>query len=829
MKKLFFILFLLPSLCVKAQEPVNPISTKIKGIIESLDNFSKKAAIEKVHIHFDKPYYTVGDTMWVKAYVVNESNQLSPLSKVLYVDLVNDKGMVKGNLTLPLNKGLAWGALTLGDSLVQEGSYHVRAYTTWMRNFADDYFFDKEIKIGNALASSQKQNSTVTPNNNTQAAKSDVGVQFFPEGGSLVNSINSKVAFKAIGTDGLSREISGYIVDKNNKQVATFKTEHAGMGVFMLQPEPGNNYVAVVKYNGGEKRLELPKAQDQGYVLSVSQTSDNILVSINTSAKLPQSGSIALVAQANNTVLYAAAKALNGTTFNTVIPKSRFPEGILQLTLFSPDFQPMAERLIFIQHPDSHLRINIASDKPSYKQRDKVHLNLTITDQDGKPVTGAFSLAVTDETKVPFAEENEKTIFSNLLLSSDIKGFIEKPNYYFTGNIAEKASQLDDLMLTQGWRRFVWKDILTNTTPTITYKADTARGISGRILASNGKPAANAKVFLLFDIGRGILIDTTANAEGRFSFSNFPFKKSTAFNVTATDTKGNKNLKIEIDKPTYETPAFTPLPDEQIDNSNLNTYLANSRLRFNDIRNEELNNKSRMLKEVDIKEIAVKNSSSLAGPGNADQTLTFMDLLGCQYDLSRCLEGRLVGVRFLRDTSKFFSGGGTVPYVRGFSEPMTIIVDGIERPDGLTTVMSEDVASIEVLRGGGASALYGLHGANGVIIVTTKKGDINYEAYKSLRQHNDSSKPGGLMKYVFNGYDLRREFYSPDYSIPSANMQIADQRSTIYWKPNIITNEQGKTDINFFNADGTGNYRVIIEGLDPDGSLGRQVYRYSVK
>jgi len=832
MKKLIYILFIFSGLYVKAQETAKPANSKIQGLTTSLDNFSGKTPVEKVHLHFDKPYYSVGDTIWMKAYVVNESNELSSLSKLLHIDLVNDNGVVKTSIAMPITKGLGWGAVTLSDSL-QEGNYHIRAYTNIMRNFGPEYFFDKAVKIGNALASSQKANTAAAANNIPAGRSTGVSVSFFSEGGELVNNLTSKVAFKAIGPDGLSREISGYVVDQNSQQIAAFRSEHAGMGAFIMQPAPGNTYTAVVKFNGSEKRVELPKARPQGFVLTVSQNNDNVVVNINASPGLLQNGTIALVGQQNDMVRYAAAKTLDHIAFNTVIPKSKFSEGIVQFTLFSPDFQPVAERLVFIHHPGNHLKVDVVADKRDYKKRDKVHLDLQVTDQGGKPVTGAFSLAVTDETKVPYTEADEKTIFSNLLLTADLKGYVEQPNYYFTANSADKDGQLDNLLLTQGWRRFVWKDILSNTYPSPAYQAETGMGISGRVLTAGGKPAAGAKVFLLFNIGNGILRDTVTNNDGRFNFGNFPFRRGVSYNVSVRDTKGNKNLKVQIDKQNYLLPAVNQLPDEQQNNNYLATYLENSRARFNQIKKEGLLNKPVELKEVDIKELAVKNSGSMAGPGNADQVLTFLDLVGCQYDLSRCLQGRLTGVRFKPDTSRGALWGGVggylLPYSRGFDTPMTIIIDGIEREDGLSSTMSEDVASVEVLRGGGAAALYGLHGSNGVIIITTKRADIDYTAFEVERQRPGYYKGDGLAKYTFGGYDLRREFYSPDYSNRLTNTQLPDLRSTIYWKPNIITNSQGKAGIDFFNADGTGNYRVIVEGLGPDGKLGRQVYSYTVK
>jgi len=589
MKKLLSTLLLFTGLGANAQEKQNPANSRLQDIAVSLNGFSNKVPVEKVHIHFDKPYYSLGDTVWMKAYVVNETNGLSVLSKFLYADLVNNKDSVKTSLRLPLTNGLGWGGITLSDSLLKAGNYHIRAYTNLMRNFGEEYFFDKAVKIGNALPpiagkgilspikakTIPKNEVQATPDKNDPAA---ISVQFFPEGGDLVNGLISKVGFKAVGAEGLGRRISGYVVDKDNIQMTTFQSEHAGMGAFVLHPDAGNNYTAVIKLNDGdEKRVELPKAKDKGYSLSVIQTESNVIVNIQASKDLLNSGEIALVAQANNTILYTGKKELSSNAFTTVIPKSRFPEGITQFTLFSPDYQPVAERLVFIRNDDKHLNIKVTTDKPDYKQRKRVHLNLEITGQDGKPVTGAFSLAVTDEGKVPYTEGDEKSIFSNLLLSADLKGYIEQPNYYFTDIIADKDKQLDDLLLTQGWRRFVWNEVLTGTYPAITFQPEKGRGVNGRIVTDKGKPVPNAKVTLLVNVAGGAILDTVANAEGRFSF-DFPFRQGTTFNVAATDAKKNTDLKVEIDKQQVTGQVtLTHLPEEQTLNTDFTVYIDNSK------------------------------------------------------------------------------------------------------------------------------------------------------------------------------------------------------------------------------------------------------------
>jgi len=829
-----------------------PVSGKLIELTAALDSFRNKAPIEKVHIHFDKPYYSLGDTVWMKAYVVNENNELSTSGKFLYADLVNDKDSLKTSLRLPLTSGLGWGSITLSDSLLKAGNYHIRAYTNLMRNFGEEYYFDKAIKIGNALppvkgtgkppVTKVKKEEQVVPVKNDAA---NIDIQFFPEGGEMVNGLISKVAFKAVGDDGLGKEIAGYVVDQNNQQVAIFQSEHAGMGTFTIQPVAGNTFTVVLKLPDGEKRVELPKAKDQGYGLSVIQTESNVIVSIQVSGALLNKGEITLVAQANNTVQYTGKATLTRNGFTTVIPKSRFSEGILQFTLFSPDYKPVAERLVFIRNADKHLNVTLTPDKKVYKQRNRVYLNLEVTNQDGKPVSGAFSLAVTDEEKVPYGEADEKTIFSSLLLTSDLKGYVEHPNYYFTDINPDKDKQLDNLLLTQGWRRFVWSDLLTNTFPAITYQAEKGRGVSGRVVTDKGKPVPDAKVTLLVNAGGGVILDTTVNTDGRFNF-DFPFSQGTTYNVTATDVKKSAGLKIEIDKQqTGPQTNFKHLPDEQPEKDDFTTYLNNSKNRFNEMKKYGLLGGGILLKEVkineyqkaiDIKAIAVQHSQNLAGAGNADQVITFVDLLSANsVRLGLWLDGRVPGV-LIRNPKNLgwapynLAAYGADPKNGNRPPPMTLIIDGIEVDSTMYSYLNvEDISSIEILKGASA-ALYGMHGAAGVFIVTTKKGDVDYNAYAIDRQHPNYSKPAGLKTYTFQGgYDFRREFYSPNYDNPKTDTQMADLRSTIYWNPNIITDENGKATVKFFNADGTGNYKVIAEGLDRQGNLGRQLYRYIVK
>ncbi|HYK77165.1 MAG TPA: TonB-dependent receptor, partial [Daejeonella sp.] len=319
MKARYSLLFLSLALLVIVFS-FNSDNEPLKKLLDQLEKLRTNYPQEKVHLHLDKPYYAIGDNIWFKAYVVNsEQHQLSNLSKILYVDLIDEKDSVKQSLTLPLEFGLAWGDFTLADTL-REGNYRIRAYTTWMRNFGEEYFFDRNINIGNSITNQvvtdvkykfspegngQKVQADIrytdlegkplankevnyniqldfrniakgkgTPNdkgvlqvnfvNNqpfilktgkiytsikldnakvvpktipVKATSNDVDVQFFPEGGNLVQGIRSKVAFKVLGADGLGVKVTGHLTDSKNNKLADFKSEHAGMGYFALTPQ----------------------------------------------------------------------------------------------------------------------------------------------------------------------------------------------------------------------------------------------------------------------------------------------------------------------------------------------------------------------------------------------------------------------------------------------------------------------------------------------------------------------------------------------------------------------------------------------------------------
>lgn len=871
----------------------------LKKLILKTQHYQSAHLYEKVHVHLDKPFYAIGDDIWFKAYVVQaENNQPSNLSKILYVDLINERDSIEQTLRLPLLIGLAWGKFTLSDKLT-EGNYRVRAYTNWMRNFGEEYFFDKTIPVGNVItnnivtaatytyskedtservtamlnykdlsgnAVTNKEityevqignktiskstgktdnngnlriwfknqspsavkpgmiNTTIRLDENRVVAKNfaimpspgNIDLQFFPEGGDLVGGLTSIVAFKATGSDGRGVPVRGYLTDQENNRITAFRSEHLGMGTFVFRPKAAMSYKAVIEFEDGtERTFKLPEIQPKGLVLSVANSNpDELRLSISSSPEFAGQ-EITVLAQSNNKIHFAAKSMLIGTRLATDIPTARFPEGILHITLFSTQNEPLAERLVFINHR-KQLKIDLNTAIKEYSKREKVQLSLNVTDSNGNPVLGSFSVAVVDESKVPYEENNETTILSNLLLTSDLKGYVQSPNYYFTSIDDIKARHLDHLMLTHGWRRFTWKSILNEPHPTLTYRPEQSMSISGKITRL-GKPVENGKVTLFYSQETPIVLDTVTDENGQFRFKNLYPVDRTKLVVQARDAKDRKDVKIELDQvPPQLVTENENLPDiEWKVASTMINYLKNSALQFDSL--WRMNSGSIALAEVKIidKKIDIPYSTNLNGAGNADAVIKSEKLTRC-LDLSICLENMVSGVVMV---------DGTPVLTRNMLDPiasrMLIIVDGLDT-EWLATINPHDIEAIEVLKSGLNTAIYGPKGRHGILLITTKR-------IKSNMEENPVVDAPGMVKVDYQGFYKVREFYSPDYSELKINPPAQDLRTTIYWKPQVITNDKGKALVEFFNADGTGDYRVIVEGINEAGQIGRSVYRYTVK
>ncbi len=667
-------------------------------------------------------------------------------------------------------------------------------------------------------------------------------IQFFPEGGQLVNGLPDCVGFKAVNGDGRSTDVSGEIRDDSDRLHNAFKSDFAGMGRFRFTPQAGRSYYALVRYKDGtEERIALPKAADQGYVLAADNTGpEKVTITIAAKEAKP-SGYVTLIAQNNNRTYFSETVELINGNATVAVSKKKFPSGIVQFTLFDEAAQPVAERLLFINHQDG-LRIGLTLNKTSYGKREPVQMTLTVKDGEGNPVMGHFSVAVTDGNMVPQEKTKGSNLLSSLLLTSDLRGYIEDPDYYFTDVTDAKERELDNLLLTQGWRRFVWNEVLAGKYPATPFAVEKNLAVSGTVLSLKGEPVALAKVILLSKNGTGFMRDTITGADGSFTFDELEFTDDKPFVVQAETADGRRDVQVKlagfIPAPVGESKKN---PDAASRSSAMQPYLVYSARRYGEMKKFGLlRNNLETLEEVTVTaqrltrvQEAVAPSANLNGPGNADQILTYEDLRTC-FDLGQCLHGKIRGVTFKlmldpNDNSRF-KVPKLLPYsTLGMGKPMLVILDGMDLSSGssldIRNIPAANIQSIEVLRSGAYLSTYGTRASGGVLVITTKKGNIDYNAGLNKAATNDKSN---ILFTTAKGYTVYRKFYAPDYSRP-VDAALPDLRSTLYWQPNVQTDDNGRATLSFYNADNPARYNVIIEGFTADGKLGTAFYTYDVK
>ena len=808
MKRLLpaFVLSLVVALCCGFRSDETPLEKLLKQLAKITESYPQ----EKVHLHLDKPYYAIGEDVWIKAYLVTaEKNEPSLLSKVLYVDLINEKNELKKTAKFELTNGLGNGNISLTDSL-QPGNYRIRAYTSYMRNFDESFFFQKRITIGNVM----EKTAVVVKKED----KATFDVQFFPEGGNMLAGVRGKIGVKAVSSNGYGANLTGQILNQKKEKVAIFTTEYAGMGAFALLPQQNEKYTATVTLpNGEEKSFKLPDVSESGFSFAVNSINDNLAVRVGASKDKVGGKEMIVVAQSNGVVYASFAFSPNQQNNTANIPIKNFPTGMVQFTLFSSESQPIAERLIFVNHHD---QLNIyASNVANASVKGKTEISLKVVQNDGNLVDGNFSVAVTDLGKVPVEEDDQLTILSNLLLTSDLKGYIEKPNYYFSDTTAGKTRQLDNLLLTQGWRRFKWQDVVAAKEPEITFRPELGLEISGKITNEFKKPLPGARVNLVsLTPGMFLKLDTISDAKGNFVFDRLDFPDSASVLIQAKTEKGLKTINLTLNespKPT-EAPFFG-------NSVNITTYLETTKARFEELDKLNMIDKGILLNTVTITKqrnltvpLNVKNSANASG---AVDQLVKQEQLEKEFNIYTVFT-KIPGV--MVKEGKYVYRTRVSRTMMGTPPPMLLIIDGVqinqlEMPDYLSSIDPKTLAGIEVLTSDYNTSVLGPDASGGAVYITTRNG------------MGAPPRATNTAKIKNAGFTTQKEFYIPNYEDPKTDKNMSDLRSTIYWNPNVVTDEKGLAKLNFFNAGAPGKYLVTIEGLDTFGNLGRKIYTYEVK
>jgi len=474
--------------------------------------------------------------------------------------------------------------------------------------------------------------------------------------------------------------------------------------------------------------------------------------------------------------------------------KDLFPSGILHFILFDNKQNPISERLFFINNGDQS-RVDYRSDKEHYAARSLVKNQVTLTDKNGQPLRGNFSVAVTSDKDVK--TDSTSNILTQLLLTSDLRGNIENPAYYFK-NTNSSVWALDLLMRTQGWRRYNIDEMAQGKYSKPSSPLEIGPEISGTVKSVLlGKPVENIDVTVLsFKRGtKGGFETTTTNKDGRFYLRNLELSDSTRYVVSAIPSKGMKRMELIVENETFPARTLPALPSPEIDSKLLARYADKAEQKYvyeNGVRIYQL---SELVIKAESK--PPRKSSYYSMPSSS---ITEEDLVKFPATDIWMLIMRLPGV-MVSGKNISIRGGGT---------PLLVIDEMQTDIEYLDMINVDDVAQIDVLKDVGNTAIFGSQGANGVIVIFTKDGTIN--PVKSKPFHIKTISPLGYQQPV--------EFYAPKYDTPEKQRaQAPDLRTTIHWQPVVQTDSLGVASFDFYTADEAASYTVIIEGLAENGKI----------
>ncbi len=775
-----------------------PPDDAITRVLQQLSAYTQTSASEKVYLHLDKPYYFAGDDIWFKAYLVSSvTHQPDSASGVLYVELLNDKGGTVAAEKVKLTHGQGHGDFTLSEGL-PSATYQIRAYTRWMRNGNPDYFFAQQISVFNSM----------DPLPATAAATDGLDVQFFPEGGDLIEGIENTLAFKATDKQGKGVPAQLLLV-ADRDTLGRYQSQHLGMGSFRFTPKAGITYQAFARTPSGKiVSFSMPKARPQGWAMHIDNTPSALVLTVKSNKDAEEK--VYIVAQTRGKVTFQSEGRIINNTLTTQIPTSQLPSGVTQLTLFNANAAPQCERLVFVNHQD-HIQLQITADKKTYQPREKVTLSLTARDAQGNPVTSQFSMAVRDGQAFASAEH---TILTNLLLTSDLRGNIENPGYYFQQTTPEITQALDNLMLTQGWRRFTWKEVQQASLPEPVYEHESDISLTVQMIDKTTQKPLPSKILLISAPGtKSVFRYGYTNPEGKITLSSLDFYDYRNVIVSIYNSEYLTTARVVTDS-TNAAPVF----------SGFSNALAFSPAAKQAVQHKKvwsvIQRNYTPVSEASSTLVVVNDTLRPVQPvyPKADNVIKLADftLFPTMEEVIRDIvpwgivthkKGK-TGFRLLDPVTKLY-----------FKPNPIYLIDNVpvRSMEPVLAIDPASVYSLECVRNGVGRAQFGEIGYGGIFSVFTKAGDY----YPSNEQ--------GLFNFSVRGFQHAREYYAPKYENPAQNRRQPDFRNLLYWNPDVATDASGKATVTFYNSDDLTTWQVVTEGISAQGKPAVGKLEYEVK
>ncbi len=823
-----------------------------QAIQKAYTDYQETLPAEKIYLHTDRTLYKPGEVIWFKGYLLDGEMKPSSKSEIMFVELLNPRGTVIRKLNLKkLNNKMYNGDFQLNAGIAG-GIYTIRAYTNWMSNWGEDYYFEKKITVQNvaipkllmklnfekeayrandwvqadlsvrevdntfladsdikytvAIGGKTISTQTMTTNDSGQVAMrfqlpndlntidgllnvmidyegttesisrsipivlDNVSMQLFPEGGYLLHGMKNRVAFTALNEFGKPADVSGTLKDDAGKTIAKIESYHQGMGAFEFTPAKGKEYHIIL--NGrNQQRFELPRILQDGVGMrKTAQTKQNVSFYIHSST----AQKLYLIAEIGGKIYHRKTieSAQSGIhTFKT----DDLPVGIMKLTVFDEQLRPQSERLVFV-NKHRNLSIEITSNKEKYIPRESVTLQVKVTDDAGKGVKGTFSMAVVDDKLLTFIDDKQDNILSGLLMSAELRGKIFEPNFYFklqhdkASDVAKAENALDFVMMTNGWRKFNWREILANTAHTwankLVYTEDEFK-IAGTIRI-NGHTVKGATVHLkTFENQR-----VKTNKDGNFElvapklddgyYSNY---------IIVARYKGmEQEQQVYWNNYQYGTP--------------------------------KTNSKSKTEPIADNKK---KEQISIAVSDDEEEEV--LPSLA-----NKTLSGKVAGIRVRGQSSVILEDKVMLSESDMMAGQLSLTTQSIAVSE--IQLLGENMDEIVVIG-------YGDPGNNNDL-VSGYYADLNVLdwAAPSLAIN---------LKATNQQFYQGRTFYAPRYATTINGSRNQDKRKTLYWNSYLETNENGEAKVQFSCSDENSTFRAVVEGAGENGEIGHNEHTFFVE
>lgn len=800
------------------------------AISEQLEKYRTSALPEKIFVHTDKNIYAAGENIWFAVYLVDgQTHTPGTLSKTIHVEFQDSAGKILKHIQLFSEGGYASGSLTLKADLQAE-QYRLLAYTQYQLNGEKEALFQRNIQVVKGLTEEGVSSANATlPASSVQKTKSssetEIRLQVFPEGGDCIEGSLCNVAVYVEDGQGKPIAIEGLLNDQNGKGLSKIKTNEFGVGRFVYIPKSGNSYT--ISSAQIERSVNVPPALKAGYHLSVTNSKERFKVIAKTNKDGGLKGSRMVLHLRGIMLLNQLIEEDLKSAF-IEIPEVDLLPGVIVATLFDPEGSPVAERLFFRSPPLEQFSLKVQSDTNRYSNRENVQLKLELGGDYGAKsdsIKGILSYTVLPEKSAGGPQEGN--IVTWLLLNSDLNGRVTIPDYLLLSDEKVDKKNIDNFLLTKGWRKFEWKKLASRRKYKPEYLVEQGIYIKGRMgkfeFPKNPRPG---KVFLTnmenayaddvlteedgsFVLGPYVLFDTiSVLLEGRYK----PGKKN--LNAKKIEKGDNRFVHLEVDK---RKPVEAPFEYKRVASDDESDMVKS----FEEISQQMLtisrsyDSLSILLDEVNIEATRIskkeeERKSRTVTYGDPDNRLEIDSIPGATSALSIFeLIARVPGVqvRGVRGSETVTIRG--VSTINSGTAPL-FFVDGTQVDiDFIRFYPVGDLEFIDVVKGP-KTAAFGARGANGAILLYTRQGS----------SEGDNSPTEGALWTKLEGYHRVRTFpkFNPD---ALGNQNRPDYRTTIHWNPALVLNELGVGYDEFTTSDQDGKFLIIAQGMTTDG---RPVY-----